>query len=117
MNGEYRYDIVRMFSGALNLKGALFADAGNIWLANKSSDSPGGEFAFNKLGQDIAVDLGTGIRMDIAGFFLLRLDLAIPVKKPYVLTNGGWVFDKMAPFDGNWRANNMILNFAIGYPF
>ena len=55
--------------------------------------------------------------MDIAGFFLLRLDLAIPVKKPYVLTNGGWVFDKMAPFDGNWRANNMILNFAIGYPF
>ncbi len=117
MNAEYRYDIVRLFSGALNLKGALFADAGNIWLANKSTDNVGGEFNFNKLGQDIAMDFGTGIRLDIAGFFLLRLDLAIPVKKPNIPTNSGWVFREMAPFNSAWRANNMILNFAIGYPF
>jgi outer membrane protein insertion porin family len=117
LNGEYRFDIARMFSGAINLKGALFADAGNIWLASKSSDYPGGEFAFNKLGQDIAVNTGTGLRIDIAGFFIVRLDLAIPVKKPYVFTNSGWVFSEMAPFDKQWRSGNMIFNFAIGYPF
>ncbi|MBL7718301.1 MAG: BamA/TamA family outer membrane protein [Flavipsychrobacter sp.] len=117
MNGEYRYDIVRLFSGAINVKGALFADAGNIWLANKSSSYPGGEFALHKLGKDIAIDAGTGIRLDIAGFFLVRLDLAIPLKKPYIDGNNGWVLRQMAPFDATWRSNNMILNFAIGYPF
>ncbi len=116
-NTEYRYDIVRLFSGAINIKGALFADAGNIWLANKSTSYPGGEFAFNKLGKDVALDMGTGIRMDIAGFFLLRLDLAVPVKKPYVSGNNGWVFRQIDFGDNDWRSNNLIFNFAIGYPF
>jgi outer membrane protein insertion porin family len=117
LNTEYRYDIVRLFSGAINLKGALFADAGNIWLASKSTGFPGGEFNFNKLGQHIAVNAGTGIRMDIAGFFILRLDLAIPLKKPYVFTNSGWVFNEFDPLYSEWRKRNMIFNFAIGYPF
>jgi len=86
-------------------------------LANKSTSYPGGEFAFNKLGKDVALDMGTGIRMDIAGFFLLRLDLAVPVKKPYVSGNNGWVFRQIDFGDNDWRSNNLIFNFAIGYPF
>jgi outer membrane protein insertion porin family len=117
LNSEYRYDIVRLFSGALNIKGALFADAGNIWLANKAAGYPGGEFAFNKLGKDIALDAGTGLRIDIAGFFVIRLDAAVPLKKPYVNGNNGWVLRQIDFSDNTWRGNNLVLNFAIGYPF
>lgn len=118
MNGEYRFDILQLFTGAIKLNGALFADAGNIWLARKSVDLPGGEFAFSTLGQDIAVSTGAGVRMDIAGFFVLRLDAAFPVKKPYIFNgNGGWVFNEIAFDNSNWRAHNIVLNIAIGYPF
>jgi outer membrane protein assembly factor BamA len=118
MNGEYRFDILQLFTGAIKLNGALFYDAGNIWLARKSVDLPGGEFAFSTLGQDIAVSTGAGVRMDIAGFFVLRLDAAFPVKKPYIFNgNGGWVFNEIAFDNSNWRAHNIVLNIAIGYPF
>jgi len=118
LNGEYRFDIVSMFTGALKLNGALFTDAGNIWLTRKSVDYPGGEFAFSTLGQDIAVSSGAGLRLDIAGFFIIRVDGAVPVKKPYIFNgNGGWVFNQFAFDNSTWRANNIILNIAIGYPF
>ncbi|MBS1584422.1 MAG: BamA/TamA family outer membrane protein [Bacteroidetes bacterium] len=118
MNGEYRFDILQLFTGAIKFNGALFADAGNIWLARASADYPGGEFSFSTLGQDIAVASGAGIRMDIAGFFVIRVDGAIPVKKPYIFNgNGGWVFNEFAFNNPTWRSNNIILNIAIGYPF
>ncbi len=116
-NGEYRFFIVNMFSGSLKFNGAFFADAGNIWLAKNDPQQPGAQFALNTLGQDIAADVGTGARFDIASIFTLRLDFAMPVKKPYVLTNYGWVFNQIAPLDPSWRANNIILNLSIGYPF
>ncbi|OJW77627.1 MAG: hypothetical protein BGO69_07330 [Bacteroidetes bacterium 46-16] len=117
-NGEYRFDMLQLFTGAIKLNGAVFADAGNIWLARKSSDFPGGNFTFSTLGQDIAVSTGAGIRMDIAGFFVIRLDGAFPVKKPYVFNgNGGWVFNEIAFDNSTWRAHNIVVNIAIGYPF
>lgn len=117
MNGEYRFLIAQMFAGSVLLNGALFADAGNIWLMRKSADYPMGEFNFNTLGQTIAADMGFGARFDIASFLTLRFDFAFPVKKPYVFTNSGWVFNELAPFDRSWRANNLIFNIAVGYPF
>jgi len=117
MNGEYRFPISPLFAGAVKMNGALFADAGNIWLAKKDPGYPGGEFAFNTLGQDIAADMGAGVRFDIESFLTLRFDLAIPVKEPYVGTNGGWVFNQINPYSSDWRANNLILNVSIGYPF
>ncbi len=117
MNGEYRFPIVPLFAGSVKMNGVLFADAGNIWLAKADSTYEGGEFRFNKLGQDIAMDVGLGSRFEIASFFTLRLDVAVPIKKPYVKTNTGWVLQDMAPFDPTWRANNVIVNFSIGYPF
>ena len=117
LNGEYRFPITPLFAGAVKMNGALFADAGNIWLAKKGPGYPGGEFEFNTLGQDIAMDMGAGARFDIASFLTLRIDLAIPVKEPYIYTNGGWVFNKINPYDSDWRSNNLILNVSIGYPF
>ena len=99
------------------MNGALFADAGNIWLAHADPSYPGGEMKFETLGRDIAADAGMGLRFDLASFLTLRVDLAIPVKKPYVSDNGGWVFYQIAPGDATWRSNNIIFNISIGYPF
>lgn len=117
MNAEYRFPIVQLFSGAMKLNGALFADAGNIWLARKSSEYPNGTLDWTTFGHDIAMSTGAGARVDIGGFFVIRFDLAFPLKKPYVAENGGWVLKQIAPYDSDWRDQNLILNIAIGYPF
>ena len=116
-NGEYRFPILPLFAGTVKMNGAFFTDAGNIWLAQKDVTTPGGEFEFTTLGQDIAMDLGAGARFEIASFLTLRLDVAIPVKEPYISDNYGWVFNKIDFGSSNWRANNIILNISIGYPF
>ena len=126
LNGEYRFDIFSMFS-VLHFEGALFGDAGNIWLYNKdkSGEFQGGEFKFDKLYNDLAVSTGAGIRIDIAELFLFRFDVAFPVKQPgtgSVTINGneiqrGWVVDKIAFGRSDWRSKNLVLNIAIGYPF
>jgi outer membrane protein assembly factor BamA len=115
MNGEYRFDVVQLFSGSIKLKGAVFGDAGNIWLAQPSIDYPNGEFSFKRFGGDIAVSAGAGARLDVAGFFIFRMDGAIPVKVPYnsAFQYGGW----RNPFDNPKWLSDVVLNFAIGYPF
>ena len=117
LNTELRFPIAPLFAGAIKMNGALFADAGNIWLAKRDSTFPGGEIAMNTLGKCIAVDIGAGLRFDIATFLTFRIDLAMPVKKPYITNNEGWVFDQVDLMNSNWRANNLIVNIAIGYPF
>ncbi|XZF15011.1 translocation and assembly module lipoprotein TamL [Chitinophagaceae bacterium MMS25-I14] len=116
-NAEYRFPIVQLFSGAIKLNGAVFTDAGNIWLAKKSTEYPEGNLEWSTFGRDIAVSSGAGARLDIGGFFIIRFDLAFPIKKPYESDNGGWVLKEIAPYDKNWRNDNLILNIAIGYPF
>lgn len=117
MNGEYRFPITPLFAGAVKMNGALFADAGNIWLARKEPKYPGGDFDISTLAQTIAADVGMGARFDIASFLTFRLDVAMPVKKPYVPTNGGWVFKDIDLGNPSWRARNLVLNVSIGYPF
>ncbi|MBC7553009.1 MAG: BamA/TamA family outer membrane protein [Taibaiella sp.] len=116
-NGEFRFPIVPLFAGTIKMNGAIFADAGNIWLARKDSTTPGGEFDFHKLASDLAADIGAGSRFEIASFLTLRLDVAMPVKRPEVTTGGGWVFNKINFKDSGWRQNNLIVNISIGYPF
>ncbi len=116
-NAEYRFPITPLFAGNVKLNGALFTDAGNIWLARKDSSTVGGEFDISKLGQDIAMDVGAGARFEIVSFLTLRFDVAIPVKKPYLPNNYGWVWDKIDFADPTWRANNVVVNLSIGYPF
>ena len=126
LNGEYRFDIFSMM-GVLKFEGAIFADAGNIWLTKVDTTGRyiGGEFKFDKLYNDFAVATGAGIRIDIAELFLLRCDAAFPVKRPGIgtaiinehETQLGWVFDKIAFGSSDWRSRNLVLNIAIGYPF
>ncbi|MEO6833235.1 MAG: BamA/TamA family outer membrane protein [Chitinophagaceae bacterium] len=116
-NAEYRFGIVQLFGGSLHLNGAAFMDAGNIWLAKPSTDYPGGEFALDKIGKDIAVCVGLGARFDISSIFVLRFDEGFPIKNPDYPINGGWVLDRLQPFNKDWRNNNLVLHIAIGYPF
>ncbi|MDJ1482046.1 BamA/TamA family outer membrane protein [Cytophagaceae bacterium YF14B1] len=109
-NVEYRFGIIGY------LKGAIFADAGNIWLVRSDTARPGGEFAWNRFYKEIAVGTGLGLRLD-ASFFVLRLDAAFPLRIPYLPENNRWVIQNVNIFNSRWRSNNLIFNIAIGYPF
>jgi outer membrane protein insertion porin family len=108
MNIEYRFAFNNI------IKGALFADAGNIWNLEENENAPGGKFHGDEFLSQIALGTGFGLRFDFT-FFLLRLDLAFPLAVPYRDTNG--YFQSVRPFDSQWRRDNLILNLAIGYPF
>lgn len=110
-NIEYRFDIVKI------LKGAVFVDAGNIWLLRQDEEEerPGGTFNGNTFLSQLAVGTGVGLRFDFS-FFVLRLDTAFPLRKPY-LTEDPWVIDNIDMGSKTWRKENLIFNIAIGYPF
>jgi outer membrane protein insertion porin family len=109
LSTEFRFDITKVF------KGAFFMDAGNIWLWNVDDNRPGSQFNRETFLKELAVGTGAGIRMDF-NFFVLRFDLAFPVRKP--LPGGAvWVWDEIDFGSSGWRGDNLILNIAIGYPF
>ncbi|OHT47422.1 hypothetical protein B0A71_09555 [Flavobacterium tructae] len=106
---EYR---AKLFS---IVRGALFVDAGNVWLLNADPNKPGGEITKDFM-KDIAVGAGAGLRFDLS-FLVLRTDLAFPLRKPYLPQGQRWVIDDINFGSGPWRKENLILNIAIGYPF
>ncbi len=110
MNAEYRFNIYRFF------KGALFADAGNVWLLKSNPANTGSPFSFSGFASEVAVGAGIGLRIDIS-FFILRFDLATPLRKPWLEKNHRWVTNQINFGNSTWRRENLILNIAIGYPF
>ena len=93
-NLEYRQDLVPY------LKGAVFVDAGNIWLANDDPSRPGGKFSPGTFLRQLAVGAGVGLRVDVQ-FFVIRFDYAFPLQAPY----------------GTPASQAGRFNLAIGYPF
>lgn len=102
-NIEYRFPVYDFINGA------VFTDAGNVWLLNPNKDFAGGEITSQFMKQ-IAVDAGFGIRFDF-GFFVLRIDGAIPLRYPYLRGDQYWA----NPLRTSLK--NIVWNFAIGYPF
>lgn len=102
-NIEYRFPLY----GAI--KGAIFGDAGNIWTMSNSSAFSGGQFLFDRFYKQIAVDAGLGIRLDFS-FFLIRLDVAVPLHDPMSPENNRWRISRL-----KWK--DTVFNFGIGYPF
>jgi len=107
-NLEYRFSFYKY------LKGALFVDAGNVWLFNENESVPGGQWS-NQWLSEIALGTGAGLRLDI-DFLVLRLDLGIPLGKPFLAPSERWI-DRFDIGRRSWRRENMIWNLAIGYPF
>nr|MBS0037966.1 BamA/TamA family outer membrane protein [Saprospiraceae bacterium] len=107
-NIEYRFPLISY------LKGALFADGGNIWLANDNETLPGGQFSSDWV-RELAVGAGFGFRLDI-DLFVIRLDIATPLRKPWLEEGNRWV-DNFSIGKKEWRRENIVYNIAIGYPF
>lgn len=110
LNLEFRFGIISV------LKGAIFAEGGNIWLMRQSEYLPGGEFKTDRFYKEIAVGSGLGLRIDLS-FFLLRLDVGIPLRKPWLPENNRWVIDEIDFGSRAWRRDNLVYNIAVGYPF
>jgi len=104
-NVEYRFPLISY------LKGAVFTDAGNVWL--KNDDGRNGKFTSNWI-NEMAIGSGVGLRLDIE-FFVIRLDVATPIRKP---GPEGFQWQDTFEFgDKSWRQENITWNFGIGYPF
>src|SRR4029077_9044587 len=76
MNSEIRFKLVSVF------RWAFLIDAGNDWTLRYDSSRVGSQFGKNWLSQ-IAVGVGTGLRLDIS-ILLLRLDYGVPVREPWL---------------------------------
>ena len=119
-NVEYRFDLLGF------LDGALFVDAGNIWLMNEDSLRPGSKFEANKFLSQIAIGAGFGIRLDL-DYFLIRLDIAYPLKNPSLVDGERWFFQPKDEYNSyiNTIQNKAQLpslyspqiNIGIGFPF
>ena len=102
-NVEYRFPI----SGILH--GALFLDAGNVWLLKKDAMRPGGTLRGKTFLRDLALGTGVGLRVDIS-MLVIRGDLGIGIHAPYSTGHGGYY--NMPSF-----GKSLAFHLAIGYPF
>jgi len=103
LNLEYRFPIYKYF------RGAIFADAGNIWLRKPSTQFPSAVFQLKSFLGELALDAGMGLRADF-GYFVLRLDGAVVLKNPANPKYSRWIGQNHNKFE-------LIGNIGIGYPF
>jgi outer membrane protein insertion porin family len=106
---EYR---AKLFS---IVRGAVFLDAGNVWVVNDDPNKPGAKISKNFM-KELAIGAGAGLRFDLS-FLILRTDVAFPLRIPYLPEGQRWVIDDINFGSGSWRKDNLILNISIGYPF
>ncbi len=122
-SAEYRFPFSSL------VKGALFFDAGNIWTIRDDVNRPGGQFTKDWYKQ-IAFATGFGFRLDF-DFFIIRLDLGIPLRNPTLPQGSQWVFQSRKAYEEVLlnefgpgyltmdipRPFSPQIHFGIGYPF
>lgn len=91
-----------------DLFGAVFLDAGNVWLLRSDENRPGSKLSGSSL-KKIALGTGAGLRYDLE-FLVLRFDLGIALHAPYDTSKSG--FYNIEKFK-----DGIGFHFAIGYPF
>lgn len=110
-NIEYRFNILK---NAIDINGALFIDAGNVWNLKADTLFPNGEFSFDRFSNEFAVNTGLGFRFDF-DFLLLRADWGVPIWDP------NFALDERAvirnAFKDGWIFKRPVWNVAVGYPF
>lgn len=110
-NIEYRFNIIKF------IKGAVFTDIGNVWNTNSSYHSSDKTiFKFNQFYKEFYIGSGLGFRFDF-DYFVIRADVGVPIRVPYLSEDYNWVIKDATPFKSNWIKNNIIFNIAVGYPF
>lgn len=119
---EYRFEFNKVF------KGALFADAGNVWTLKEDTNRVGGNITSTWY-KEIALAVGFGLRIDLE-YFIIRFDMGFPVYDPALPEGSRFIFDDR---DNYYNAGKEAfgddydqylplpfipkLHFGIGYPF
>ncbi len=100
-NAEYRFPLFSFF------KGAIFADAGNVWNSesNPTFTDEEDKFTSNFI-NELGMGAGIGLHVDVQGF-VIRFDLAAPFHDP--AEEEGQRLD--------FKVDEPVFNFAIGYSF
>lgn len=102
LNCEYRFPLVSV------LHGAVFMDAGNVWLLRKDPMRPGGELQADRFMRDIALGTGVGLRVDL-GMMVLRGDLGYGLHNP--------AGDAARKYFNVKIKDAFLFHLGIGYPF
>ena len=102
-NAEYRFPILGYF------KGAVFVDAGNIWLLENDPLRPGGQLKMKNLFDELALGTGLGLRFDMS-MLVVRADMGIGIHLPYETTRSGY-------YNIPTFKDGIAFHLAIGYPF
>ncbi len=102
-NVEYRFPIV----GGLN--GAVFVDAGNVWLLKDDEKRHEGYILSGDFLRKVALGTGFGFRYDL-DFLVLRFDIGVGIHAPYDTGRSGYY--NMPHF---W--DSLGFHIAVGYPF
>lgn len=102
-NAEYRFPILGYF------KGAVFLDAGNIWLLKDDPFRPGGQLKMKNFFKELALGTGLGLRFDMT-MLVVRADLGIGIHAPYDTGKSGY-------YNIPRFKEGLAFHLAIGYPF
>ncbi len=102
-NMEYRFPLLGY------LKGAIFVDAGNVWLLEDDNIREGGVLSAKNFFKELALNTGLGLRFDM-GMIVLRADLGIALHAPYNTGEKGY-------FNIPKFKDGLAFHIAIGYPF
>jgi outer membrane protein assembly factor BamA len=102
LSAEFRFKIVG------SVKGALFADAGNIWNVFDNITYKKATFEGIADLKEIALGTGFGFRYDL-NFFVVRFDLGFKTFNPANEMGKRWFYD--------YDFAHSVFNFGINYPF
>jgi len=102
LSAEFRFKILG------SLKGALFADAGNIWNVLDNVTDEKARFNGMEDLKEIALGTGFGLRYDLS-FFVVRFDLGLKTYNPANEIDKRWFND--------YDFAHSVFNFGINYPF
>ena len=102
-NAEYRFPILGYFNGA------VFLDAGNIWLLENDENRPGGQLQMKNFFKELALGTGLGLRFDMT-MLVVRADLGIGIHAP-------WDTGKSGYYNIPKFRDGLAFHLAIGYPF
>lgn len=102
-NVEYRFRLLG------DLKGAVFLDAGNVWLIRDDENRPDGRLKLGSFLNDLAVGTGAGLRYDLS-FLVVRFDVGVALHVPYETSKSGY-------YNIEKFGKGLGFHLAVGYPF
>jgi outer membrane protein assembly factor BamA len=101
-NLEFRFPVYKF------LRGAMFADLGNIWLLGGGQADADSYFRFNRFYDQLGFNTGLGARFDF-DFFLFRVDWGVRLHDPNKPSGQKWIHEL--------TLRQTAFSFSVGYPF